>query len=74
MIFRLHAMYQRSRNVLVFLVVIFLAVNITNVVLVGMIMKDISGGKIRCGWNTGPPGSLMNTRGIRSLRHVSVHR
>ncbi|KAG2035200.1 hypothetical protein BDR03DRAFT_535460 [Suillus americanus] len=43
MISRLHAMYQRSRNVLIFLVVIFLAVNIANAVLAGIIMEDISG-------------------------------
>ncbi|KAG2149122.1 uncharacterized protein EDB93DRAFT_362038 [Suillus bovinus] len=43
MIARLYAMYQKSRNVLTFLVVVFLAVNIANGVLAGIIMKDVSG-------------------------------
>ncbi|KAG2340752.1 hypothetical protein BDR05DRAFT_503742 [Suillus weaverae] len=40
---RLYAMYQRSSNVLAFLVIIFLAVNIADGVLAGIVMGDISG-------------------------------
>ncbi|KAG2109091.1 hypothetical protein BD769DRAFT_107983 [Suillus cothurnatus] len=40
MIARLHAMYQRSRLMLVFLVIIFLAVNITCGVLAAIVLKD----------------------------------
>lgn len=43
MIARLNAMYQRSRKVLAFLVVIFLIVNVANGVLTGIIMKNVSG-------------------------------
>ncbi|KAG2034966.1 hypothetical protein BDR03DRAFT_552912 [Suillus americanus] len=43
MITRLHAMYQQSRNILVFLIVIFLAVNIFNTVATTIIMMHISG-------------------------------
>ncbi|KAG2033564.1 hypothetical protein BDR03DRAFT_663650 [Suillus americanus] len=41
MIARLHAMYQRSRNMLIFLVVIFLAVNIACGVLAAMVLKHV---------------------------------
>ncbi|KAG2369001.1 hypothetical protein BDR07DRAFT_844679 [Suillus spraguei] len=41
MIARLYAMYQRSRIMLIFLVIIFLAVNITCVVLVAIVLKPI---------------------------------
>ncbi|KAG1781512.1 hypothetical protein EV702DRAFT_590051 [Suillus placidus] len=43
MITRIHAMYQRSRKVLTFLVVIFLAVNIFNGVAAAISTKHISG-------------------------------
>ncbi|KAG2124153.1 hypothetical protein BD769DRAFT_1388950 [Suillus cothurnatus] len=43
MIARLHAMYQRSRKVLIFLVVIFLAITITSVVIVAITMTQITG-------------------------------
>ncbi|KAG2124137.1 hypothetical protein BD769DRAFT_889199 [Suillus cothurnatus] len=43
MIARLHAMYQRSRKVLIFLVVIFLAITITNVVIVAIMTTQITG-------------------------------
>jgi hypothetical protein len=46
MIARLHAMYQRSRKVLVFLVVIFLAITIANAVMFALIMMQLSGGKL----------------------------
>ena len=45
MIARLHAMYQGSRTMLIFLAVIFLAVNITCVVLVAIAVKYIGAGK-----------------------------
>ncbi|KAG1840697.1 hypothetical protein DFJ58DRAFT_748632 [Suillus subalutaceus] len=40
---RLHAMYQRSRKVLICLVVIFVAIRITNTVILAMAMMQISG-------------------------------
>ncbi|KAG2090408.1 hypothetical protein BD769DRAFT_415820 [Suillus cothurnatus] len=43
MIARLHAMYQRSRKVLIFLVVIFLAITITNVVIAAIMTMQITG-------------------------------
>ncbi|KAG1756433.1 uncharacterized protein EDB91DRAFT_15328 [Suillus paluster] len=43
MIARLYAMYQQSRKMLVLLVVIFLAINITNVVIAAIPMRHISG-------------------------------
>ncbi|KAG1744062.1 uncharacterized protein EDB91DRAFT_1246941 [Suillus paluster] len=42
MIARLHAMYQRSKKVFIFLVVIFLAANIANGVITVIIMRYIS--------------------------------
>ncbi|KAG2337764.1 hypothetical protein BDR05DRAFT_743588 [Suillus weaverae] len=42
MIARLHAMYQRSRNVLIFLVIIFLVVNISGAVITPMFLRHIS--------------------------------
>ncbi|KAG0700526.1 hypothetical protein DFH29DRAFT_617041 [Suillus ampliporus] len=46
MITRLHAMYQRSRKVLILLIVIYLAVHITNGVITSMAMKSISGDEL----------------------------
>ncbi|KAG2124674.1 hypothetical protein DEU56DRAFT_591933 [Suillus clintonianus] len=43
MITRLHAMYQRSRRILIFLVVVCLAVNIFDVVVTVMATRDASG-------------------------------
>jgi len=43
MIARLHAMYQRSRNVLIFLVVIFLAIRIAVAVMVAILLMRTSG-------------------------------
>ncbi|KAG2038827.1 hypothetical protein BDR03DRAFT_953692 [Suillus americanus] len=45
MIARLHAMYQRSRKVLIFLIVIFLAIRIANAVMVAIEMVHVSGGE-----------------------------
>ncbi|KAG1887780.1 hypothetical protein F4604DRAFT_1177918 [Suillus subluteus] len=42
-IVRLHAMYQQSRKVLIFLVVIFLAIRIANVVMAAILTMQISG-------------------------------
>ncbi|KAG2126270.1 hypothetical protein DEU56DRAFT_916073 [Suillus clintonianus] len=43
MIARLHAMYQRSTRILIFLVVVCLAVNIVDVAVTGMAMRHTSG-------------------------------
>ncbi|KAG2338076.1 hypothetical protein BDR05DRAFT_969518, partial [Suillus weaverae] len=43
MITRLHAMYQRSRKVLIFLVVIFVAIRIANAVMIAITIMHISG-------------------------------
>lgn len=42
MIARLYAMYQRSRKVLVLVVVVFIAINVTNTVILAINMKYIS--------------------------------
>ncbi|KIK31453.1 hypothetical protein CY34DRAFT_19904 [Suillus luteus UH-Slu-Lm8-n1] len=60
MIARLHAMYQRSRPMLIFLVIIFLAVNIACVVLSAIGLKNISAAH----WT--------NTRGADTLWHPYV--
>ncbi|KAG2362657.1 hypothetical protein BDR07DRAFT_1406553 [Suillus spraguei] len=44
MIARLHAMYQQSRKVLIYLIVIFLAINIANIVMIAIMVVHISGG------------------------------
>jgi hypothetical protein len=46
MIARLGAMYQRSRNMLIFLVTVFLAVNITSGVITAIVLKGIVAGKL----------------------------
>jgi len=46
MITRLHAMYQRSRKVLIFLVVVFLTSQISTGVMNATFSRDISGGKL----------------------------
>ncbi|KAG1786335.1 uncharacterized protein HD556DRAFT_1531122 [Suillus plorans] len=43
MIARLHAMYQRSRTMLIFLVIIFLAVNITCGVIAAIVLEQLVG-------------------------------
>jgi hypothetical protein len=43
---RLHAMYQQSRKVLIFLVVIFLAITIANAVMLALMTMQVSGGKL----------------------------
>jgi hypothetical protein len=46
MIARLYAMYQRSRKVLIFLVVVFLVIGIANAAMVALMTMQISGGKL----------------------------
>jgi hypothetical protein len=46
MIARLYAMYQRSRKVLIFLAVIFLAITTANVVFLALSAMQMSGGKV----------------------------
>jgi predicted RND superfamily exporter protein len=46
MIAQLHAMYQRSRMILIFLVVIFLAVNIACGVIAAIALKHTMAGKL----------------------------
>jgi len=69
---RLHAMYQGSRKILIFLIVTFLAINIFAVVVVVMATMYASGGKLNCGWHKNTWGSLMNIRGTHSLWYLSV--
>lgn len=51
LIARLHAMYQRSRKVLIFLVVILLAVNIFDGVVVAISVRKNSWGTLNHGSN-----------------------
>jgi hypothetical protein len=46
MIDRLHAKYQRARKVLIFLVVIFLAIRITNAAMIPMLTMQTSGSEL----------------------------
>jgi hypothetical protein len=46
MIARLHAMYQRSRKMLIFLVVALQIITIANIVMLVIQMMQISGGKL----------------------------
>lgn len=46
MLTRLHAMYQRSRKMLIFLTIIFLVVNLTCGVIAAVVLKYMSGGKL----------------------------
>jgi hypothetical protein len=46
MIARLHAMYQRTRSVLIFLVIVFLAVNISCGVIAAMGLKQAAAGEL----------------------------
>jgi hypothetical protein len=74
MIARLYAMYQGSRQVLIFLVVICLVVRIANIAMTSMILMRVAGGKLSlCMKYLSTSSSLSNTRGSRSLRHLSVH-
>lgn len=44
---RLHAMYQHSRKMLIFLVVIFLAIQIAGLVIAAVQVAYVSGGKLQ---------------------------
>jgi hypothetical protein len=46
MIARLYAMHQQSKKVLMFLIVIFLAVNIADGVIASMVTTRVSSGKL----------------------------
>ncbi|KAG1844798.1 hypothetical protein DFJ58DRAFT_515140 [Suillus subalutaceus] len=65
MIARLHAMYQRSRKVLIFLVVIFLAIRIANAVMTAITMMQISGeelvlsGTYQCMFDSGGDSGFL---------------
>ncbi|KAG2103756.1 uncharacterized protein F5147DRAFT_775881 [Suillus discolor] len=65
MIARLHAMYQRSRTMLIFLVIIFLAVNIACGVMEAIALNDTPGeesilsGTYMCGYEYGWDGQLL---------------
>ncbi|KAG1774483.1 hypothetical protein EV702DRAFT_526400 [Suillus placidus] len=65
MIVRLHAMYHRSRNMLIFLVIIFLAVNIACGVIAAIALKDTVGeelilsGKYTCNYGYGEDSQLL---------------
>jgi len=50
---RLHAMYQRSRKILIFLIITFLADNIFNGVVAAMTTIYTSGGTLKCEWQNG---------------------
>src|SRR5882757_8231233 len=70
MVARLYAMYQRSRRMLIFLVVIFLAVQITSASVIITILSTgyISGGKLRlCAQNFSASAYNMNIRGVCPL-------
>jgi hypothetical protein len=49
MITRLFAMYQQSRKVLIFLVVVFLSITIACGVIAAIEVRHVSGGKVICG-------------------------
>jgi predicted metal-binding membrane protein len=72
MIARLYAMYQRSRKVLVLVVVVFIAINVTNTVILAINMKYISAGELLLRMKYF--GSLTNTRTNHSFWHLSMRR
>ncbi|KAG2341767.1 hypothetical protein BDR05DRAFT_426230 [Suillus weaverae] len=72
MITRLHAMYQRSRKILIFLIVTFLADTIFNVVASVMSTRHTTGGTVNYRRKKCARSSLMNTRGTHSVRHLCV--
>ncbi|KAG2032564.1 hypothetical protein BDR03DRAFT_969714, partial [Suillus americanus] len=67
MIARLHAMYQRSRKVLIFLVVIFMAIRIANVVMVAIITMRSSAeefvlsGTYQCMFDSGGCSTFLDS-------------
>lgn len=66
----LHAMYWQSTKVLIFLIAIFLTINVPIGWITIRIMMHSPGGKIKSWMNhSNAPGSLMGTRGTHSLRN-----
>jgi hypothetical protein len=64
MIHRLHAMYQRSRKMLIFLAVTFLAVSIASVVMVARDSNHLIWGELHSNENSSLSGSdESNNRG-----------
>ncbi|KAG1775865.1 hypothetical protein EV702DRAFT_405476 [Suillus placidus] len=61
MIARLHAMYQRSGKVLIFLTIVFLAVDITDGVIAAITTRYISGGTYLCHVDVGGDVLLWST-------------
>jgi hypothetical protein len=73
MISRLHAMYQQSRKVLAFLLVIFLPIRIANAVMTAIMTTQVAAGRLwLCIKFSGASGSLACIRGIHSLQHLSM--
>jgi len=70
MIARLHAMYQGSRMILVFLVIIFLVVNIACVVITLIGLDYVVGGKLY--FLTSRTQLIGQTRGGDNLWHIHV--
>jgi hypothetical protein len=72
MIARLHAMYQGSRTMLIFLVIIFLAINIACAVLTAIALKYVGLGKFYLLSDLQNTAHWTNTRGADTLWHPYV--
>jgi hypothetical protein len=73
MIVRLYAMYEQSRKMLIFLVVIFLALTITIIVTAILGSRYIVGGKLpSCIRNLSLLGLSEEYRGARTFRHLRM--
>jgi hypothetical protein len=72
MIARLHAMYQGSRMMLIFLVVIFLVVNIVCAVIMAIVLEHSVGGKLYLRLEKNHTAHWTNIRGADSLWSVYV--
>jgi predicted RND superfamily exporter protein len=68
MIARLHAMYQGSRTMLIFLVIIFLGVNVACGVITAIGLKHTAAGMFYL--LTAEHSSLDNARGAHTLWHA----
>ena len=68
---RLHAMYQRSRKILIFLIAIDVPVTIACVVITVIESSYMSGGKFQL-QKSAHQAHGMTTRGARPLRYPSV--
>jgi len=69
---RLHAMHQRSRKILIFLIAVYAPVTIACVVISVILSSYISGGKFQL-QNSAHQAHGMTTRGARPLWYLSVH-